>query len=158
MSAESDARPVHVFGMTIRNGRETKLWMAALFVLCGLLLAQSIHQVFRGHFPGPTHVRMNYWSISDKVFQAIVAIYCFIFAFSIPKKSVKIAFALMGADFSVFVLLSFFPISETVGPIVAMIGSAVRQIAYIIFCAAIAQWFKSAIRTPSMSDTQDFNS
>ena len=153
MSAESDTRPVQVFGITIWTGRETLLWMAALFVLCVLLLAQSVYQVFRGHFPGPTHVRMNYWSISDKVFQAIVAIYCLIFAFSIPKKAAKIAFALIGADFSVFVLLSFSTISATAGHIVAIVGSALRQIAYIIFCVSIAEWFKSVALQDSRSET-----
>jgi len=158
MSAESDTRTVHVLGTTIWTGREGILWMAALFVLCGLLLAQAIHHVVQGKLSGPTQVHMNYWSISDKVFEAIAATYCFIFAFRIPKKSVKIAFALMGTDLGVFALLSFFPISATVGHIVAVAGSAARQTALVIFCVAIAQWFKSAVRKSFLNDPQDGNS
>ena len=149
MSAESDTRPVHFLGMTIESNLEITLWMAALFVICGLLLAQEIHQVVLGHFFRPMRLRMSYWSIFPKVLEAIVAIYFFMFAFRFPKKSVKIASALMGVNFSAYVLLSFFPISATLGHTVALIGSAVRQIALIIFCVAIVEWFKSATRGSS---------
>jgi len=157
MSVESDTRPVHVLGMTIESNRETTLWMAVLFVICVLLLAQEIHGVLQGHFFRPMLLRMNYWSIFYKIFEAIVAIYFFIFAFSFPKKSVKIASALMGADFSIYFLLSLFPISAALGHTVAMIGSAVRQIALIIFCVAIVEWFKSATRGSSTTDPEGSN-
>ncbi|MGB9237090.1 MAG: hypothetical protein WCC04_22000 [Terriglobales bacterium] len=146
MSAKSDTRPVHILGMAIESNLEIMLWMAALSVICGLLLAQEIHQVVLGHFIGPTRLRMNYWSIFPKVFEAIVAIYFFMFAFRIPKKSVKIASVLMGTNFAVYALLSCFPISLTVGHIVAISGSVVRQIALVIYCMAIVQWFKSVGR------------
>jgi hypothetical protein len=158
MSVESETRHGHVLGITIGSDREMTLWMAVLFVICGLLLAEEIHRVFQGNFFGPTHVRMNYWSISTKAFETIVAIYFFMFAFRIPKKSVKFASALMGADFSVFVLLSLFSVPATVGHTVAIIGSAARQIALLIFCVAIAQWLKSAVRRSSSTDPQRSNS
>jgi hypothetical protein len=149
MTVESANRPLRVWGITIETNREMTLWMAVLFVVCGLLLGQEIHYAIQDHFVGPEPLRMSYWSIFHRVFEAIVAIYFFMFAFRFPKKSVKIASALMGANFAVFVLLSCFPISSTVGHGVAVIGSAVRQIALLTFCLAIAQWFKSSIRRRS---------
>jgi hypothetical protein len=146
MSAKSDTRPIQILGMTIESNLEITLWMAALFFICGLLLAQEIHQAVLGHFFGPTRLRMNYWSIFPKVFEAIVAIYFFMFAFRIPKRSVKIASILMGTNFAVYALLSCFPISSTVGHIVAISGSVLRQIALVIYCMAIVQWLKSVIR------------
>ena len=151
MSVEPESRPVPVLGIRINSTREVAIWMAVLFVICVLLLAKEIYRVVHGHFFGPTHLTMNYWSIFYKVVEAITAIYFIMFAFSFPKKSVKIAFALMGADFSVFVSLSFFSVSAAVGQIVAIIGSAVRQIALIIFCMAIAQWFRSVFLRGSPS-------
>jgi hypothetical protein len=135
--------------ITIDNDWITAGVMAVLFVSCGLLLAQEIHYVAQGNFPGPERLRIDYWSIFHKFFEVIVAIYFFMFAFMSPKRSVKIASALMGTNFAVFVLLSCFPISPTVGRVVAMSGSVVRQIALIIFCMAIAQWFKSVVHWSS---------
>ena len=157
MISESDTRRVPVLGMTIDSDREMTVWMAVLFVLCGLLLAQEIHRVFQGHFFGPSHVRMNYWSISGKAVQAIAAIYFLMFAFRISRKSVKSASALMGVDFSVMVLLSLFSVPAPVGHAIAIIGSAMRQIALLIFCMAIAQWFKSSVQRSSSIDPQSSN-
>jgi len=41
----------------------------------------------------------------------------------------------------------------TVGQIVAVSGSFVRQIALIIYCVAIAQWFKSVVSRSSPSES-----
>ena len=60
----------------------------------------------------------------------------------------------MGTDFAVYVLLSCFPISSAAGHIVGISGSVVRQIALIIYCMAIAQWFKSVVGWNSPSDSK----
>jgi hypothetical protein len=155
MSAKSGTRGARLLGMTIEHDREITLWLAALFVICGLLLAQEIRRCVQGHFFGPTHIHMSFSSIFPKVFEVICAVYFFMFAFSIPKKSVKIASTLMGADLAVFALLSCFPVTPTAGQIIGMIGSAVRQIALTIFCVAIVQWFKSSVRRSSPTDPQE---
>jgi hypothetical protein len=146
MSVEPETRHVQVVGITIESDLAMTLWMAVLFVICGLLLAQEIHHVVQGHFHGPERLQIGFWTIWNRVFEVIAAIYFFMFAFRFPKKSVKIASVLLGTDLAVYALLSCFPISLTVGHIVAISGSVVRQIALIIYCMAIAQWFKSVVR------------
>jgi hypothetical protein len=147
MNQKAASKPV--WEITIDSDWITTGVMAVLFVSCGLLLAQEIHYVAQGYFPGPERLRIDYWSIFHKFFEVIVAIYFFVFAFRSPKRPVKIASALMGTTFAVFVLLSCFPISPSVGRIVAMSVSVVRQISLIIFCMAIAVWFKSVVHWSS---------
>ena len=132
--------------ITIDSAWITTIMMAVLFIICGLLLTQEIHHVVQGHFRGPDRLQIGFWTIWNKVFEVIAAIYFFMFAFRFPKKSVKIASVLLGTDLAVYALLSCFPISLTVGHIVAISGSVVRQIALTIYCMAIAQWFKSVVR------------
>ncbi|HUM05035.1 MAG TPA: hypothetical protein VLT90_06220 [Terriglobales bacterium] len=139
--------------ITIDSNWITTGLMAVLLVVCVLLLAQEIHRVALGHFFGPVRPRISFWSIWNKVFQVIAAIYFFLFAFKFPKKSVRIASVLMGTDLAVHALLSFVSLSLTVGQIVAVSGSFVRQIALIIYCVAIAQWFKSVVSRSSPSES-----
>jgi hypothetical protein len=129
--------------ITIDRDWITTIMMAVLFIICGLLLAQEIRHVAQGYFHGPERLRISFWSIWNKVFEVIAAIYFFMFAFSVPKKSVKTASILMGTDLAVYALLSCFPISLALGHIVAISGSAARQIALIIYCVEIARWLVS---------------
>jgi hypothetical protein len=135
--------------ITIDSDWITTIMMAVLFIICGLLLAQEIRHVAQGHFRGPERLRITFWSIWNKVFEAIAAIYFFMFAFKVPKKSVKTASILMGTDLAVYALLSCFHISLALSHIVAISGSAVRQIALIIYCVEIARWLMSVFhRSP----------
>jgi len=140
--------------ITIDSDWITTIMMTILFIICALSLAREIRRVALGHFYGPARLRISFWSIWNKIFGVIGAIYFFIFAFTFPKKSAKVASVLMGTDLAVYALLSCFPISLTVSHIVAVIGSAVRQIALVIYCMAIIEWFKSLVRWVPQSDSQ----
>lgn len=125
--------------ITIDSDWITTIMMAILFIICGLLLAQEICHVAQGHFHEPERLRISFWSIWNKVFEVIAAVYFFMFAFRVPRKPVKTASILMGTDLAVYALLSCFPISLALGHVVAISGSAVRQIALIIYCVEIAR-------------------
>ncbi|MGO9083882.1 MAG: hypothetical protein ACLQBK_01535 [Candidatus Sulfotelmatobacter sp.] len=141
----------HVWNITVESDWLTTIELGLLFVMLCLLFVRDIRDFIWGHFAGPVHIQMNYWSISNKVFAGIAAIYCFIFAFTFTRKPVKIACALMAIKLAGFALLSCFSISLSMRHTVAVSGLIVSQIALVIFLVAIAQWFKSVIRwdTPS---------
>ena len=132
----------------------TTIGLGLLFVVLCLLLVKDIQDFIWRHFTGPTHVQLNYWSISNNIFQGIAGIYGFIFAFTFPQKLAKIACVLMGAKLAGFALLSCINISSSVRHVAAVCGSIVSQIALVIFLVVIAQWFKSVIRWDTPSELQ----
>jgi len=126
--------------------------MVFLLVFCVLRLAREIHFVLQGRFSGPVHLRVSFWGIWDKTFEAIAAIYFLFFAFKTPNvipfkfpTAVRFAFALSGTDLAVYTLLSCLRISETVAHGVGICGSVVRQGALVIYVIAIVQWFRSVL-------------
>ena len=153
MKAEPETRSQRVWEVTIESDWLTTLGAALLLILCGLLLSREIAHVMWGHFVGPMHLQRSFWSIFSKAFELIVAIYCFMFAFKFPRKSLKVASVLMGTNFAGYFVLSCFHISSSVRHIAAVSGSVMRQIALAIFCVAIAQWLKSVVRWDSPSET-----
>ena len=145
MKEETKTRSSRIFHITMDSDWFTALGVAVLLVASGLLLVREIDHFIWGHFSEPVRLHRSFWNIWNKVFEAIAAIYCFMFAFKFPKKSVKIASVLMGINLAGFVLLSCFPISSSVRHIAAVSGSAVRQVALAIFCVALSQWLKSIV-------------
>jgi hypothetical protein len=138
--------------ITVGSSWFTAVGAAALLIVSGLLLVREIDHFVWGHLSGPVHIRTSFWSIWNKVFEAIAAIYCFMFAFKFPNNSVKIASLLVGIDLSSFVLLSCLHTSPGVLHIAAVRGSAVRQVALAIFCVALAQWLRSVVRRGRQSE------
>ncbi len=130
----------------------TTVGAAALFILFGLLLVREIDHFIWGRLSGPVHIHTSFWSIWNKVCEAMAAICCFIFAFELPNKPLKIATLLVGIDLSSFVLLSCLHTSPGVLHIAAVSGSVVRQVALAIFCVTLAQWFRSVIRRGRRSE------
>jgi len=139
-------RSPRIWEITVDSDWFTTLGAAALFVVSGLLLVREIGHFTWGRFSFPVALHRSFWSIWNKVFEAIAAILCFMFAFEFPRKSVKIASVLMGINLAGFVLLSCFRISPSVRHIAAVSGSALRQIALTTLCVALAQWLRSVIR------------
>ena len=127
--------------------------MAGLFIICALLLGQNIWHFVQGNLHGPERLHIDFWSIWSKVFLVIASIYLFVFAFRFPKMSVKIASALLGTELAANVLLSCVYVSPTAGHIANILGSVVRQIALIIFCFVIAEWFKMYFQRDSFSES-----
>lgn len=146
MKAEPKTRPCRLWEITVGSDWFTTSGAAVLFVVSGLLLVREVDHFIWGRFSGPVRLHPSFWSIWNKVFEAIAALCCFMFAFTIPKKSVKIASVLMGIDLAGFALLSCFYISPSVRNIAAVSGSALRQVALAIFCVILAQWLRSVVR------------
>jgi len=146
VKAEPKTRSPHVWEITVESDWFTTVGAAVLLIVSGVLLVREIDHFIWGHLSRPVHIHGTFLSIWNKVFEVIVAIYCFMFAFKIPNYSVKIASLLMGIDLSSFVLLSCFHTSPGVLHIAAVSGSAMRQVALAIFCVALAEWFRSVVR------------
>lgn len=143
--------PPRMREITVDSDLYTTLLLGVLFILCALFLLQDIHQFFWGRAIGPKQVQYNFWSIWNRVFEAIAACYCFIFAFKYPKKSVRIACLLLGSRLAGFLLLSLVRVPTTVFHVATVSGAVISQVALLILCVAIAQWFKSVIRWSSES-------
>jgi hypothetical protein len=146
MKAEPKNRSPRIWEITVESDWLTTLGAAVFFIVSGLLLVREIDHFIWGRFSAPVGFHRSFWSIWNKVFEAIAAVSCFMFASTFRRKSVKTASLLMGVNFAGFVLLSCFPISPGVRHIAAVSGSAVRQVALAIFCVALAQWLRSVVR------------
>ena len=155
MKAEPRTQSPRIPGITVESDWFTTLGAAVLFVLSGLLLVREINHFIWGHFSAPVPLHRSFWSfwnIWNEVLEAIAAIYCFMFAFTFPKKPVKIGCVLMGINLAGYILLSCFDISPSVRHIAAMSGSATRQLSLAIFCVALAQWLRSVVRWDGASE------
>ena len=146
MKSEPDMRQARTWDFTVESDWFTALGAVALFIVCGALLVREIDHSIWGHFSRPVRLHLGFWSICNEVFEAVAAVYCFIFAFKFPNKYVKTASVLMGMNLTGFVLLSGFQIPTRALYIASVSGSAVRQIALGIFCVALAQWLRSVVR------------
>jgi hypothetical protein len=146
-----------VGNITVDSDWLTTTGLGLLFVALFLLLVKDVHSFIWGHLTEPSHVQMNYWSISNRVFEGIAAIYGFIFAFTFTQKLAKVACVLMGTRLAAFAVLSSLNISTSVRRVAAISGSIVSQVALVIFLVAIAQWFKSVIRRDPPSELQAGN-
>jgi hypothetical protein len=149
-----------------RQGREltvdsdwiTTFGAVALFIICLLLLAGDTRKFISGHLKEPMHLQKSFWSIWNKVFETVAAIYGFALASSFTQKPVKIACLLMAVKLAGFVLLSFFNLSLSVRHIAALTGSVVSQTALVIFCVAIVQWLKRVVRWNTAPEPHGGNS
>ncbi len=152
MKAGPKTRSPHLWEITVESDWFTTVGAAVLLIVSGLLLVREIDHFIWDHLSEPVHIHRIFWSIWNKAFEAIAAIYCFMFAFKFPNNSVKIACLLMGIDLSSFVLLSCFHTSPGLLHIAAVSGSAVRQVALAFFCVALAQWLRSVVRGGRQSE------
>lgn len=88
----------------------------------------------------------------DLVTYAVGVVYSFLFAYSFPGKHVKVAFLLLGANYTAAIVLHYVRASASLEHSAAVIGSIGRQVAFAILLLAIAQWFKSVVRWVPPSD------
>jgi hypothetical protein len=153
MTQELQASSQH-HEITVASDWITTVGMIVLLVFCVWLLVRDIEKFFWGHLAGPAHIQRSFWSIWNKVFETIAAIYFFLFAFGFTQRAAKIACVLMGTWMAAFVLLSFFNLSLSVRHVVAVTGSIIHQIALAIFCVAIIQWLKRVVRWSSPPEPQ----
>jgi len=120
---------------------------AVLFlVICALLLVREIRHFVWGHLSMPPHLHKGFWSIWNWVFEGIAAAYCFILAFTFPRKPVKLACVLVGIHLAGSFLMSCFRLSLSVQHVAAVSRSILSQFALAISCVAIADWLRSVVR------------
>ena len=146
MRSDNDMRSASTWEITVDSDWFTTLGAVVLLVLSALLLVREIDHFVWGRLSLPVPLRISFWIIWNKIFEAIAAIFCFVFAFKLANKYLKTASALMGMNLAGFVLFSCFPISPRALHVVALSGSVMRQIALVTFCVALAQWLKSVVR------------
>jgi hypothetical protein len=140
-----------VWEITIDSNWIITIGMALLFAITAFLLGWSIRDLLFGKVEyGILHGVRRGWL--DTLTNPIGAIYFFLFAYSFPAKHLKVAFLLLGANYTVLVALTYLPVAAGVQHFVAVAGSIATQIAYTIILLAIAQWFRSVVRWNTSSE------
>jgi hypothetical protein len=129
----------------------TTVGMALLFALTALLLGRSIQHLL---FPTVNYavsqgVRSGWF---HTLISVIGAVYIFLFAYEFPARHLKIAFLLLGTEYTVRLALGYLHVAAAFQHSVAVAGSIATQIAYTIVLFAIARWFKSVFRSAHPSD------
>jgi hypothetical protein len=146
-----EAKSRRLWEITIDSNWIMTVGMALLFAFIAFLLGWGIRDLLFDKVDyGVSQGARSGWL--DTVTYVIGAVYFFLFAYSFPAKHLKIAFLLLGTDMVIRVALYYFHSSATMQHSAAVAGSIASQIAYAIILFAIAQWFKSVIRSAHPSD------
>ena len=82
----------------------------------------------------------------DALTYVLGAVYSFVFAYSFPRKHLKVAFLLLATEYTVRFVIEYLHFAAGVHHSAAVAGSIARQVAYTIILVAIVQWFKSVVR------------
>ena len=134
--------------ITIDSNWIETIMMAVVLVFCGWqLIREARHLAF-----GNLGEQVMMTQVFDKIQTAIYVVYCFLFAFSLRAKPVKLAFLLLGTDMAIRVTLHYLHSSATMQHAAAVVGSIARQVAFTILLVAIIQWFRSVVRRVSSSN------
>jgi uncharacterized membrane protein len=88
----------------------------------------------------------------DSLPYVIGAAYSFAFAYLFPGKHLKVAFLLLGTEYTVRFAIEYLHVAAGVHHSAAVVGSIARQVAFTIILVAIIQWFKSVVRWISPSN------
>lgn len=118
--------------------------MALLFAACAFLLVWNIRSFLLGSLSSGVPRRL------DAIGYTVVALYGFLFAYSFPGKSLKVAFLFLGANYA-RLAVGYFYTPAVQNHLAAVIASIAMQIAFLVFLFAIARWFKST----RLTQTQD---
>jgi len=121
--------------------------MALGFVVCVFILGQDIRDFIFGRVDHA--VSFFYYAVD--------ALYSCVFAYWFRAKFVRIAFLLLGTQYTVRLALAYFHVATSLQHPVALVGSIAKQISFIIIIVAIAQWFKTVVRRDPPSDLEDAN-
>jgi hypothetical protein len=127
--------------ITINSNWIITVGMALLFPICGALLIWNIRSLLFervDHSFSPTYL--------------ISAVYYFLFAYSFPAKSLKVAFLLLGTDMVIRVALHYLHASNAVQHAAAVGGSLFNQIALTIILVAIVHWFRSVVHWTRLTE------
>jgi len=142
----------HSWEITIDSNWIMTIGMALLFAIIASLLGWSIrdllfdkvdYRVLQGG--------RNGWL--DTVAYVLGAAYSFVFAYSFPGKHLKVAFLLLGTEYTVRFVIEYLHVAAGMHHSAAVAGSIARQVAYAIILVAIIQWFKSVARWTPRSNS-----
>ena len=140
-----------IWAVTIDSDWITAFLMAALLIICGLLLARDIHELFRGRVAHWVPLRRTFFDVFTGVFEVVAAVYCFLAGLRHPANSIKFgkavrfAFVLVGIRLAGAAIFGFLHTFPNVRHITAIISAIAMQIALVIFCVAVANWFRSIV-------------
>ena len=130
-----------VWEITIDSNWIMTVGIALLFVSCIWQLIRDVRYLALGNLSEQvlsTHV-------IDKIGIVILAVYCFLFAFSFQALRVRLALILLGAEAVVRLSLSYLHVSPATLHVADIGASLADQVALAIIAFAIVQWFKSVI-------------
>jgi hypothetical protein len=130
--------------ITIDSNWIMTVGMVSLFVVCSSLLVWTIRNRWFERVDGPVSLIFLFG-----------AVYYFLFAYSFPSKSLKVAFLLLGTQTVVRGALQYLYASTNAQHVAAIAASIVRAIAFAIILMAIVDWFRSVTRLRSANFERD---
>jgi hypothetical protein len=158
MTVAAKGEPRRIWAVTIDSDWITTLSMAFLLAISASLLARELHDTLRGYIAEPGTLRITFNGILFRIGEVIAAIYCFMAGLGRVGGSKKFgnaerfAFALMAIYFTMGAALSVFRISLPAQHAAAVTRTVLVQVALIIFCVAIAGWFRSVFHWRANSE------
>jgi hypothetical protein len=137
--------------ITIDSNRIMTIGMGLLFAFIAFLLGWSIRDLLFDKLDHEVLQRVrNGWL--DTFTYLIGAAYSFLFAYSFPRKHLKVAFLLLGAQYLALAVVFYLHAETNVQHSAVIAGAIASQIAYTIILVAIIQWFRSVVRWVSLSN------
>ncbi|MGC2247794.1 MAG: hypothetical protein WA609_14410 [Terriglobales bacterium] len=146
----SEARQIKRQDITIDSNWITTIGMALLFAVLSFLLGWSVRDLLFDRVGLGVLVGLRHGL--DTLTYVLGSVYSFVFAYSFPTKTLKLAFSLLGIKYTLLLILPYLHISAGAlhsGEIALAIAS---QISYSIILFVIAQWFKNVVRRARPSD------
>ena len=117
------------------------IFMALLFAFCAFLLVWNIRNFLLSNLDSGIPRRL------DAIRYVVVAVYGFVFAYSFPKKIVKVGLLILAFNYA-RLAIGYLYAPAIHDHSIAVVASIAKQIAFALFLFAIARWFKSARQLP----------
>ncbi len=127
--------------ITIDSNWIMTVGMALLLVFCVWQVVRDARYLVLGNLSE----QVVFAHVIDKIGIVILAVYCFLFAFSFETLHVRLALILLGTAAVVRFSLSYLHVSSVTLHVANIFDSIADQIALAIVAFAIVQWFRSVI-------------
>jgi len=143
-----------VWEITIDSNWIMTVGMALLLVFCAWQVVREARHLVLGNLTE----QVVFTNVIDKIGMVILAVYCFLFAFSFEAFHVRLALILLGTAAAFRFSLSYLHVSPVTVHVANIGDSMADQIALAIIAFAIVQWFKSVIHWTPPSKTGEAKS
>ena len=140
--------------ITVNNNWIITVGMALLLIFCAWQLIRDALYLALGNLSE----QVSFTHVTEKIGIAILAVYCFLFAFSFKALHVRLALILLGTEAVVRLSLSYLHVFPATLHVANIGESIVDQVALAIIAFAIVQWFKSVIHWVPLSKTGEAKS